>query len=554
MTVLSEVPADDLPCDICIIGTGPAGIALALECERHGLRVLALEAGARKDQGRIRGSETEILTPAHHAPLHITTRSAFGGTSWGWSGLCTRFDDIDFEARGHVPDSGWPFAHDELARHYERAASILNCRMDHVLPVDESWQGLDGVKLENRLYTSAQPRLGESHWEHFARSQAITVCLDSAVVGLDLDTEGSRVETIHVRSGGRVVVLHPPCVVLAGGGLRSTQLLLATQNRWPNYFGGIDGPLGRYYMGHLTGWISSIRFNNPADAAYFKPFAVEGARSVQRRFSLTPEVQRAEGLQNIVLWAGARALYDPLHADGTLSAAYLALATPGIGALLLSPPLRRASLGPTPRHYTPHVLNIIRAPLRTARGAAQAVGSKLRAQQTLGQWPSQDPSRAFLLTYHAEAAPNRASRVTLGEGMDSFGLPRLRIDLRFSDSDIQSTVRAHRLLDHALRRSGKAHLEYLAPPEELAARALEQATDGYHQLGLTRMGTNPRESIVDQNCRVHGVGNLFIASGSVFPTSGQGNPTLLTAALAVRLAGHLAVLSGGELPHAQRAS
>lgn len=138
MAVLSEVPADGLPCDICIIGTGPAGIALALECERLGLRVLALEAGARKDQRRIRGSETEILTPAHHAPLHVTTRSAFGGTSWGWSGLCTRFDDIDFEVRGHVPESGWPFAHGELARHYERAASILNCRMDHVLPVDES--------------------------------------------------------------------------------------------------------------------------------------------------------------------------------------------------------------------------------------------------------------------------------------------------------------------------------------------------------------------------------------------------------------------------------
>jgi len=542
MAVLSEVPADGLPCDICIIGTGPAGIALALECERLGLRVLALEAGARKDQRRIRGSETEILTPAHHAPLHVTTRSAFGGTSWGWSGLCTRFDDIDFEVRGHVPDSGWPFAHGELARHYERAASILNCRMDHVLPVDESWQGLDGIELGNRLYTSIQPRLGESHWEHFARSQAITVCLDSAVVGLDLDGEGRRVETVHVRSGGRVAMLRPPRLVLAGGGLRSTQLLLATQRRWPNHFGGMDGALGRYYMGHLTGWISSIRFNNPTDAAYFKPFPIEGAKSVQRRFGLTSEVQRAEGLQNIVLWAGARALYDPMHSDGALSAAYLALATPGIGALLLSSPLRRASLGPTPRHYMPHVLNIMRTPLMTARGAARAIGSKLRAQHALSQWPLRDPSRAFLLTYHAEAAPNRESRVTLGMGTDSFGLPRLRIDLRFSDSDVLSAVRSHDVLDRALRRSGKARLEYQAPPEELAARVLEQATDGYHQLGLTRMGTDPTQSIVDPDCRVHGVENLFIASGSVFPTSGQGNPTLLTAALAVRLARHLAEL------------
>jgi len=546
VTILPEVPADGISHDICIVGTGPAGIALALACEKHGLRVLALEAGGRKDEGRIRGSETEILSPAHHAPLHVTTRSAFGGTSWGWSGLCTRFDDIDFEERDHVPDSGWPFAHDELARHYESAAGILNCRMDHVLSVDETWHKLDGVELENRLYTSAQPRLGESHWEHFAGSKAITVCLDSAVVGLDLGDDGRRVATVTVRSGGRTVVLRPPRVALAGGGVRTTQLLLATQRHWPGHFGGTDGALGRYYMGHLTGWISSVRFNNLADATYFKPFAIEGAQSVQRRFSLTPKLQQAEGLQNIVLWAGARALYDPTHADGLLSLAYLALATPVIGSLLLPPSLRRASLGPMPRNYMPHVLNAARAPLRTARGAAQAVGSRLRAQRALSQWPSQDPSRTFLLTYHAEAAPNSESRVTLGEGTDSFGLPRLRIDLRFSDADIQSTIRAHGVLDQALRRSGKAHVEYLARPEELAARVLEQATDGYHQLGLTRMGTDPAQSIVDRNCQVHGVENLFIASGSVFPTSGQGNPTLLTAALAIRLAGYLAALPRGE--------
>jgi choline dehydrogenase-like flavoprotein len=544
MTVLSEVPADDVSCDICIVGTGPAGIALALECERRGLKVLALEAGGGMGEGRIRKSEAELLSPAHHAPLDITTRSAFGGTSWGWSGLCTPFDDLDFEVREHVPESGWPIAHSEITRYYESAARILNCRMDHVLPVDDAWQHLDGVALDNRLYTSEQPRLGESHWSHFAKSQAITVCLDSAVVGLELDTEGGRVEALSVRSGGRTTTLRPPRVVLAGGGLRTTQLLLAAQRRWPNHFGGSDGPLGRHYMGHLTGWIASIRFNDPADATYFKPFAVEGARSVQRRFRLTRDVQFEEQLQNIVFWAGARSLYDPSHADGTLSAAYLALATPGIGSLLLAPPRRRAILGPEPRRYLPHLLNALRTPLKTAWGAARVIGNKAMAPQAIAQWPLRDASRTFLLTYHGEAAPNPDSRVMLGAGTDSFGLPRLRIDLRYSTSDVQSTIRAHDVLDRALRRSGRARLEYVSPTEELAARVLEQATDGYHQLGLTRMGTDPGRSVVDPNCQVHGVENLFVASGSVFPTSGQGNPTLLTTALAARLAAHLAPRRG----------
>jgi choline dehydrogenase-like flavoprotein len=543
MTVLLEASADDTPCDICIVGTGPAGIALALECERLGMRVLALEAGGGDSRGRVRNHEADILAPAHHAPMHVTTRSAFGGTSWGWAGLCTQFDDIDFEVREHVPGSGWPLAHSEIAPYYASAADILNCRMDHALGIAEAWRKLEGVEVDNRLYTSEQPRLGESYWTHFSRSQAITVCLNSPVVALDLGVEGKRVESVTVRNSGRTVTVRPPCVALAGGGLRTTQLLLATQRHWPSQFGGADGALGRYYMGHLTGWISSIRFNDLADARYFKPQAVEGAKSVQRRFTLTREVQLSERLQNIVLWAGARALYDPTHANGTLSAAYLALAVPGVGSLLLPKPLRRAALGPKPRRVLPHLMNMVRAPIETAAGAVRAVGAKVRAQQAIGELLMQDGSREFLLTYHAEVAPNRESRVILGEGVDSFGLPRLRIHLRFSDEDVRSTIRAHDVLDRALRSAGKAALEYLSPPEERAAQVREQATDGYHQLGMTRMGTDPRQGVVDRNCRVHGVENLFVASGSIFPTSGQANPTLLTAALAVRLAGHLATLA-----------
>ncbi|MFN3746395.1 MAG: GMC oxidoreductase [Hyphomicrobiaceae bacterium] len=540
MTVLLEASADGTPYDICIVGTGPAGIALALECERLGMKVLALEAGGGDRRGRVRSREAEIRTPAHHAPMHVTTRSAFGGTSWGWAGLCTQFDDIDFETREHVPGSGWPLTHSEVAPYYARAADILNCRMDHVPGIADAWRTLEGVEVDNRLFMSNQPKLGECYRTHFARSQAITVCLNSPVVALDLGVEGKRVEGVTVKNHGRTVTFRPPRVVLAGGGLRTTQLLLATQRSWPSQFGGADGSLGRYYMGHLTGWISSIRFNDPADARYFKPQAVAGAKSVQRRFTFTREVQLSERLRNIVLWAGARALYDPTHANGTLSAAYLALAVPGVGSLFLSKPLRRAALGPKPRRVLPHLMNIVRAPMETAAGAVRAVGGKVRAQKAIGDWLMQDGSREFLLTYHAEVAPNRESRVTLGEGVDRFGLPRLRIDLRFSDEDIRSTIRAHDVLDRALRKSGRAALEYLSPPDERAERVREQATDGYHQLGLTRMGTDPKQSVVDRNCQAHGIENLFVASGSVFPTSGQANPTLLTAALAVRLARHLA--------------
>jgi choline dehydrogenase-like flavoprotein len=64
---------------------------------------------------------------------------------------------------------------------------------------------------------------------------------------------------------------------------------------------------------------------------------------------------------------------------------------------------------------------------------------------------------------------------------------------------------------------------------DLVRRVLEQASDGYHQIGTTRLGSDP----VNSDCRTHDIENLYVASSSLFPTSGQANPTLLAAVLAV---------------------
>jgi choline dehydrogenase-like flavoprotein len=62
---------------------------------------------------------------------------------------------------------------------------------------------------------------------------------------------------------------------------------------------------------------------------------------------------------------------------------------------------------------------------------------------------------------------------------------------------------------------------------------------GHHHMGTTRMSDDPRTGVVDRDCRVHGMANLFIAGSSVFPTGGSANPTLTIVALALRMADHL---------------
>jgi choline dehydrogenase-like flavoprotein len=61
----------------------------------------------------------------------------------------------------------------------------------------------------------------------------------------------------------------------------------------------------------------------------------------------------------------------------------------------------------------------------------------------------------------------------------------------------------------------------------------------HHHMGTTRMHTDPRHGVVDENCRVHAMTNLFVSGTSVFPTGGYINPTLTAIALSVRLADHV---------------
>jgi choline dehydrogenase-like flavoprotein len=148
---------------------------------------------------------------------------------------------------------------------------------------------------------------------------------------------------------------------------------------------------------------------------------------------------------------------------------------------------------------------------------------------------NKDGIQAFRLAHMAEQIPNPESRVTLSADRDRLGLNRVRLNWQLSPIDILSSVRTQQILDAELHRAGLGRLliemHDSSPPQGLHG--------GYHHMGTTRMHVNPRHGVVDENCRVHGLSNLFIAGPSVFPTGGYANPTLTTVALAVRLADHV---------------
>jgi choline dehydrogenase-like flavoprotein len=138
------------------------------------------------------------------------------------------------------------------------------------------------------------------------------------------------------------------------------------------------------------------------------------------------------------------------------------------------------------------------------------------------------------LVHYSEQEPNYASRVYLDDEKDKLGMPKLVLDWRVSDRSLHSSLRLLRLVDDHFRRHDAGHFE-----GNLDAVGALPYTDASHHLGTTRMSVDPKCGVVDVNCRVHGVDNLYVTGSSVFPTAGHANPTLTIAAMSLRLAAHL---------------
>jgi choline dehydrogenase-like flavoprotein len=102
-----------------------------------------------------------------------------------------------------------------------------------------------------------------------------------------------------------------------------------------------------------------------------------------------------------------------------------------------------------------------------------------------------------------------------------------------TDDDHRSIEASARVVDAVLRSRRFGYVEWTARLESTLIEG------NNHHLGTTRMHADPRQGVVDPDCRVHSVDNLFIAGCSVFPTYGASNPTLSIVALALRLADKL---------------
>ena len=259
---------------------------------------------------------------------------------------------------------------------------------------------------------------------------------------------------------------------------------------------------------------------------------------MRRRFTPSEDAQARHGLPNICFWPVVPPIADARHGSGALSAVALALSTPVLGRLLIPEAIRKRHLDGEV-DLGAHLRNVVTDAPRAAAFLARFAYARYLSRQRIPGYFILNPTRRYGLSYHSEQSPRADSRVTLSDQADALGMPRLRIDLRFHVEDAQAIVRAHERLADWLSSRGVGAMTYRQPATENVAAVMARASHGTHQIGTTRMGANAREGVVDGELRCFDAPNLFVASSSVFVTSGQANPTLSIVAFAARLAERL---------------
>lgn len=532
--------------DVVVIGSGSVGVATALRLAAGGARVLVLESGgAGAEAGAEDLARAESHDAAHHFEPHTAVARRLGGTSNLWAGRCLPFDAIDFRDRPWLGLAAWPIGPEALAPYLAPALEVLGAGAA-VLEAGIDGVAADGTFRFDRLERwTNEPRIQKLHGRALAASERLAVALratvtgfayreDGRIAGIELDLAGTR-GTLGLGEGVPVV--------LAAGGNASTRLLLLEQARAPGRYGGAGGPLGRFYMGHLSGEIADIvladrRLHDGLD------YHVDAHGSyVRRRLWPAEATQEAEGLANVAFWPVVPRIARAEHRSGPLSAVFLALSVGPVGKRLIAEPVRLKHLGAPPWRRGAHLRNVLLDLPRTLGFAPSFLWRHKVAKMRLPGFFLRNPAMRYGLEYHAEQLPDPESRLTLGETRDALGQRRLRIDLRFSERDAELVVKAHESLEGWLGRNRLARLEYHQQGREArAAAVLALAKDGAHQVGTIRMGAREGEAVVDGDCRAFGTANLFVVSTAVLPTSGQANPTLTAVQLGLRLAD--AILEG----------
>jgi len=521
--------------DVCIIGAGPAGITIARELIGTKFNVVLLESGGRVPDEKIQQLNKGKNIGLPYYELQEARSRAFGGTSHKWhiklcdghEGVRLRgLDKIDFEKRSWVPNSGWPFTKEELNYYYKRAHEIFK-----IGPYSynvEDWEEIDSGEvffkesniIETTVFQFARKNIFyQEYSDEIEKAKNITTYLNSTVLNITANENTAKIKKVVVAtSDKKEFIVKAGLFILATGGLENPRLLLLSNNVMKCGLGNQNGLVGRYFMEHPHLWSGIFSPSDLNRFNYDNLYRVHNSKGtpIMGKLALDEAVLRSEKLLNLT----ASLQYEPMVVMNE--------AVRSLKKVKQSFPSNLFSVD-----FNKHLKNVAQNFDSLTYGGLR----QLMAGEKEKWYDHKKEYHGYKLNLMTEQVPEPDSRVILGSEKDRFGQRKIKLNWKLSPQDIDSIDRGLNIIKSEVYKYKLGKLYIAENKEEMK----EGIHGGWHHMGTTRMHENPKQGVVDKNCKVHNVDNLFVAGSSVFPTGGYANPTLTILALALRLADYIKI-------------
>ncbi|MEH2515744.1 choline dehydrogenase-like flavoprotein [Bradyrhizobium sp. AZCC 1610] len=468
------------PYDVCICGTGPAGITTARKLAAGGKRVLLLEGGdlsySEASQDLYRGRS--IGRQYWH--VQSGRLRYFGGTSNHWTGRCGVFDSIDFEERAYFGMPGWPISREQVLARLDEAKEILDI-VDSDLSPYEDPEFRSTAFVQSGYALSPPTRFAEKYKAELSQSERVDFFYNANLIDIQLNGAQTLVTGLSVRNfAGQEIAVSAGRYVLALGAIETARLLLNANKQASEGVGNRTGMVGRCFMEHLNVPIGRFLVTAPG---FFR-----------RDISLTP------------------------------TGAFLQQNNIGNGIVHFE------------RNSSPQSSGKLRVLKQFLRETSCLHPSLTKIARDVVDF---DCAGDGVVSSLIEQSPNPSSRVRLSREVDKLGLRSVELDWEFNDQDRQTIRILAMKAAEEMARLDRARVQLA---RFILNQDLEIEIGGHaHQMGTTRMSSKPQFGVVNEDCRVHGTENLYLIGSSVFPTGGGTNPTLTIVLLALRLADHLSL-------------
>jgi choline dehydrogenase-like flavoprotein len=492
--------------DICIIGAGAAGLSIALDWINTPYKVILLEGGGFELDPKVQKLYEGTTSGQKFPPFTASRLHYFGGTTGHWAGFCSPFDDNDFQKRDWIPHSGWPITKQDLDPYYERAHKVIqlgpyNYDLEYWQQHRENFTPLpfDPNIIRTKIWQYNQTRFGTLYRDNIVNAKNVHLYTYANAVDIQTNSDVSALTKVIVKNyAGKTHSVQAKHFIMACGAIQNTRLLLASNSVAKSGLGNDHDLVGRYFMEHIE--LAS------ADIYMTKPFPTDlysfkfGVTKVSAELAITETTQAQEQILN-----------------GTSS-------------------------------FHPHLKNKMENQEERIK-SWEPYGQKENLETMAATWQSAEQAategkgnvvKSFQMDIRIEQAPNPNSRVTLNTERDELGVPQAHLHWDLTPLDKRSIRTVHYLIGQQIALSGLGRMklrDYFVDENDFSFP--DETHGGNHHMGTTRMSDDPKTGVVNSECQIHGIANLYVAGSACFSTAAAPNPTLTIVALSLRLSDHI---------------